>query len=333
MYAAIKKVVIGVIVVWICLTGIVAGAQTGCKVLVVMSYDETYAWEKEIREGIESVLSSRCELKYAYLDTNRDVASGLQKAKEAYELYLQFQPDGVITADDNAQTMFVVPYLKDKVKTPVIFCGVNAEAKDYGFPATNVSGILERLHIMESVLFAQQLMPEVKTFAMMQKDTSSAEAIARQIALEKETYPVKFMGYYRPKTLNEAFKQVEELKLQADLLFYETFDKIPDENGQPLTDKQVVPLIAKAFGKPLIGNNAYHVQEGVLCAVIKMGQEQGRVAAEMLMQAIGGKLVSELEIAVNKQGKRLLNVTVLREFNLKPKPYVLQNVELVETVK
>jgi len=27
-------------------------------------------------------------------------------------------------ADDNAQSMFVLPYLKDKVKTPVMFCAV-----------------------------------------------------------------------------------------------------------------------------------------------------------------------------------------------------------------
>lgn len=320
------------------LFGLLAGAglvstASACKVLVVMSYDDIYPWEKEVRDGIETTLKERCEITYSYMDTNRYSDAGPQKAKEAYELYQQLQPDGVIAVDDNAQSMFVVPYLKDKVETPVIFCGVNAEAETYGYPAANVSGILERLHIFETVLFAQQLVPNLKTFAMMQKETSSAAMSSKQIEQEQNTYPAKLIGNYRFATLAEALKTAAELKTQADVLFYETFDKIPDENGQPLTDTQVVPMVAAAFGKPLIGNNAYHVRDGVLCAVIKLGHEQGSVAAQKLLQAIDGTPMSDIPIERNKKGKRIINVTVLRQFGLKPKPIALQGAELIETGK
>lgn len=132
------------------------------KVLAVMSYDEKYAWGLEIKEGIDSVLAKTCTLEYVWLDTKRNLAGGDEKAKQAYELYQKFQPDGVIAADDNAQSMFVVPYLRGKVKTPVMFCGVNGEPQDYGYPAANVSGILERLHIRNSIAYAQQLIPSIK---------------------------------------------------------------------------------------------------------------------------------------------------------------------------
>ena len=332
MFGKMRTLLVGLVVGILAMAGL-ASTAGACKVLVVMSYDDTYGWEKEVREGIETGLNGRCELTYRYLDTNRDSDAGPQKAKEAFALYQQLQPDGVIAVDDNAQSMFVVPYLKDKVQTPVIFCGVNAEAETYGYPAANVSGILERLHIFETILFAQQLVPNLKTFAMMQKETSSAAMIAKQIEQEQETYPAKFIGYYRPTTLAEALKIAEELKTQADVLFYETFDKISDENGQPLTDTQVVPMVAAAFGKPLIGNNAYHVRDGVLCAVIKLGQEQGSVAAQKLLQAIDGMPLSDIPIERNKKGKRIINVTVLRQFDLKPKPIALQGAELVETGK
>jgi len=332
MSGKMRHVLIGIIVGAMAGVGLAANANA-CKVLVVMSYDNTYPWEQEVREGIESAMNGRCELTYSYMDTNRDVAAGPQKAEDAYKLYQQLQPDGVIAVDDNAQSMFVVPYLKEKVQTPIMFCGVNAEPEAYGYPAANVSGMLERLHIYETVLFAQQLIPNLKTFAMMQKETSSAAMIAKQIEQEQETYPAKLAGYYRPTTLAEALKIAVELNTQVDVLFYETFDKILDENGQPLTDAQVVPMIAAAFGKPLIGNNAYHVKDGVLCAVNKLGQEQGSVAAQKLLQAIDGTPVADIPIERNKKGKRIINVTVLREFDLKPKPIALQGAELVETGK
>ena len=141
------------------------------KVLVVMSYGKTYAWENEIREGIERVLETNSVIHFVYMDTKNHLDKGFEKAQEAYDLYKQFQPDGVIAADDNAQTMFVVPYLKDKVSTPVMFCGVNADPLEYGYPASNVSGISERIHIGESLAFAQQLVPSIRKVVYMQKDS------------------------------------------------------------------------------------------------------------------------------------------------------------------
>ena len=94
------------------------------KILVVMSYEEENPWCIQIKEGIDSVFAGNSDIKYFYMDTKKNIEGGDQKAKEAYALYIRFRPDGVIVADDNAQSMFVLPYLKDKVKTPVMFCAV-----------------------------------------------------------------------------------------------------------------------------------------------------------------------------------------------------------------
>ena len=135
------------------------------KVLVVMSYEQMNPWCVEIKDGIDSALGNRCEVTYFYMDTKVNLEGGVQKAKEAYSLFKDLQPDGVITVDDNAQSMFVLQYLNDKAKTPVMFCGVNAEPEKYGYPASNVSGILERAHVNESIALAKQLVPSIKTIA------------------------------------------------------------------------------------------------------------------------------------------------------------------------
>jgi ABC-type uncharacterized transport system substrate-binding protein len=299
------------------------------KVLVVMSYDEAYAWGLEIKEGIDSVLAKTCTVEYVWLDTKRHLEAGEEKARQAYELYQKFQPDGVIAADDNAQSMFVVPYLRDKVKTPVMFCGVNGTPEDYGYPAANVSGILERLHIRSSIAYAQLLVPSIKKIAYMMKDNPSAQAVFRQYQAENGTYPAESVAFELTKTLNESLARVKELSSQTDALFFETMEGIRDDSGKVYTDKEVVPILTEAFAKPVISNNLYHVEYGTLCAVIKTGQEQGQTAAEMLLKAMNGTPVSEIPITKNRHGKQIINLRVMKSLGIKPGSEALKGAQLV----
>jgi len=299
------------------------------KVLAVMSYDHEYAWVQEIKQGIETVLDNNFNIKYFYMDTKKNLAGGSEKAKQVYELYKEFHPDGVIAADDNAQSMFVVPYLKNRVKTPVIFCGINEAPEEYGYPASNVTGILERLHIRSSIAFAQQLIPSIKTIAYMSKENPSARAVFKQFKSEINTYPAEFVDFKMVKTFDEALSFVNKLKNQADALFFATMEGIQDDKGRMFNDREVIPILSKAFGKPIISNNLYHVEYGTLCAVIKTGQEQGKTAAEMLIKALNGTPVSQIPITSNREGKRVINLGVMKALGINPPSETLKNTQLV----
>jgi len=301
------------------------------KVLVIMSYDDHYAWSREIKEGVDSVLAETCIVKYLWLDTKRDLEGGEERAKEAAEFYHKFQPDGVIAADDNAQSMFVVPYLKDKVTTPVMFCGVNGELEDYGYPASNVSGILERLHIRNSIAFAQLLLPSMKKVIFMTRESPSGRAVFKQYEREHNTYPVESLAFILPKTLNSALSALKEFKESSDALFIETMEGIKDETGRLFSDEEVIPILARAFGKPLISNNLNHVESGTLCAVVKTGQEQGATASEMLLKAMQGTPVSQIPVTHNRNGKRVINLRVMKKMGIKPGSEALKGVQLVGT--
>ena len=301
------------------------------KVLVVMSYDETYPFEAEMRAGIEAVLADSSELSYFYMNTKKHFEGGPQKAKEAYALFQELQPDGVITADDDAQAMFVAPYLKDQVKTPVMFCGVNAEPEKYGYPASNVSGILERGHDRESLALIQQLAPSVKTFGRLVKDTPMSRSDVKRVRDDVEAAGFTYVDLKLPTTLREALDLVETYRDRCDVLLVSTLQGIPDENGNPMTNRAAIARVAAAFGKPTIGSTLSDVQDGVLCAVIQSGQEQGRTAAEMLLKALEGAPVSEIPITRNKFGRRIINVDTMKALGIEPRPVVIRNAELVKT--
>ena len=301
------------------------------KVLVVMSYHEDMLWVTDIKKGIDNILARTSELKYVFLNTRNHFVGGPQKAKEAYELYQEYKPDGVIVADDDAQTMFVVPYLKDKVKTPVMFCGVNAEPEQYGYPASNVSGVLERIHFKESVAFLQTMVPSVRTVAYIMGDTPTSQGWYQQIRKEMETYSAKSVGFRFVKTIEDAVAAAEALKADCDALFIDSIPGLKDRSGKTPEEKEIISAVTKAFGKPAIAANDYIIKFGILCAVVKTGQEQGEISSDMLLKAMNGTPVSKIPITRNHNGKRMINVTVLKELGIKPAADILGSAELVRT--
>lgn len=309
------------------------GYEKKFKVLVVMSYEESYPWVADIRKGIESVLADSCTIRYLYLNTKTEREASAKRAREAYEAYRNFMPDGVIVSDDDAQSMFVIPYLKDRVSTPVMFCGVNAEPESYGYPATNISGVLEREPMKESLLFLSQLVPSIKRFGLIIERGTTGIAVQNQLEEEADQYPIRFIGTRFASTMDEALKAVEELRSSCDALLYITMEGVTDSMGRPLSDREIMPLLLEVFKKPVFTNAMYRVKYGALSAIVKTGQEHGILSSEMLLKAMNGTEVSKIPITQNRFGRRVLNVDALRKLGITPKPYLVRSATLVRTGK
>ena len=304
------------------------------KVLIVMSYEEDFPWCEDVKKGIEPVMATGCNLTYFYMNTKSNFEGGTEKAKEAYQLYQNLVPDGVIAVDDNAQSMFVVPYLKGKVTTPVMFCGVNAQPEIYGYPARNISGILERPHFSESFAFAQLLVPSIQRVGFIIKESPTGQAHFNQIQRELDTYPIEITGFKMPKTVKELVTMTEALREESDALLVASLAGVLDDSGKPISEQEGVRIALDIFGnKPVIGAESYTVSYGALCTVVRTGQEQGETAAKMLLKAMGGTSVSTLPVTQNYNGKRMINVTVMKALGIKLRPEILRSAELVRTEK
>ncbi|MBN1868707.1 ABC transporter substrate-binding protein [Candidatus Sumerlaeota bacterium] len=307
-------------------------SPTQFTVLVVMSYEEAYPWNGEIREGLEAALATdECRIEYFYMNVKVDPAGGPKRAKKAHDLYRELKPDGAIVSDDAGQSMFVVPYLAGKVDTPVMFCGVNAEPQEYGYPTSNVSGVLEREPMKQSLLFLRELVPSAKKFAFISQGTPTLKAVEKQLLDEKDSYPLEYVGSRTVQSLPEAVAQVRELRSECDCLLYITMEGLADESGKPLTDQEIIPTLVQAFEGPVITNALYRVKCGALGAVVKAGQEHGRLAAENLLKAMKGTPVSEIPIIQNRFGRRILNVDAMKALGIRPDPSLIRSAELVRT--
>ena len=300
------------------------------KVLVVMSYEQDNPWCEGIRQGIDSVLAPVAEISYFYLNTKADFQGGPARAEGAAALYRELQPDGVIAADDDAQSMFVVPFLKDKVRTPVMFCGVNAEAAAYGFPNSHISGVLERGHVAGTLALVQQLLPKVRKACFVVGDSPAGRALEAQVAGEKSDYPARVGGFFKARTVAD-LRQFSRPLASCDALYIDSLEGIADDAGRRLVNREVFDVLFGLYKGPILGANPYHVEEGALCAVVKTGQEQGSLAAQQLLKAMQGTPVSQVPVTRNFRGRLMINIDTLDRMGIRPKPIVLQGADLVKT--
>lgn len=306
-----------------------AAAQT-YRILVVMSYDEVYHWERDIRQGIEDTLADLGELRFFYMDTKRHLDGGEKKAREAFELYEAFKPHGVIAADDNAQSLFVVPYLRNRVETPVIFCGVNSTPDAYGYPARNVTGVLERDYFRETIAFAQLIKPDIHTACFLMNTTPTTAVLKEQITKEMATYPVEIPTVDRVRTFSEALEATDRLRPSCDALVLTNLSALSDGDGTPMTEKDLLGPLAKRFGKVTLGSIPSHVEYGALLTVANSGIEQGTLAARMLHKCLRGTPISDLPITRNRKGQRIINLKMMEALGIKPVPAALVGVSFYE---
>ena len=126
------------------LAAVAATPAHAAKCLYVSSYHQGYEWSDGVERGVRTVLEGRCELRQFDMDTKRRKSDEEKRsaALEAKKIIEEWQPDVVITSDDNAAKYLIKPYFQN-ASVPFVFSGVNWTADEYGFPYSNVTGIVE----------------------------------------------------------------------------------------------------------------------------------------------------------------------------------------------
>jgi ABC-type uncharacterized transport system substrate-binding protein len=254
------------------------------------------------------------------MDTKRDLQGAEAKAKEALHLYEKMKPDAVITIDDNAQKYFVVPYLKDKVATPVVFCGVNDDATKYGFPASNVTGVLEKKHYRESISFAQLVEPDIKKIAVFYRPSPSNVVNVGQIKKEKESYTAEIVAFIPVNTVADIFTALNEYNAQVDAYILLNMTGIFDDKNAQLEGHDAIELISTRTDRVTIGASDWEVEAGALCGVIKSGEEQGALAADQLFKYWAGSAIKDIPLQKNINGQRYINLKTLKRLKIELEP-------------
>lgn len=314
-----------------------AHAAGAPRVLVVHSYNKEFVWTRLVNQGLaEALRGLEVSFEYAYMDAKRQPApEALRQAAEKVMARVDsFRPQVVIAVDDAAQQYLVLPHLKNRQDIQVIFCGVNAPPKDYGYPLANVSGVREHWHFRDGLKLVKELVPAATTAALLIEDTETGRSTVAELR-EEESHGGRFALRLKTVALTRSFQQWQEqvrlAQRTVNALVLPLYHSLVDEStGQVVPAEKVMAWTNSVNRLPTLGLLDYAREHGVLCGVLESGQEQGWLAGGMAREVLTkGIDAGSLPIRVNRRGVVLLNLKTAERLKIMIPYHLIESAGIV----
>ncbi|HAO23303.1 MAG: hypothetical protein BWK80_60070 [Desulfobacteraceae bacterium IS3] len=302
-----KRIFVFVIVIMAAATVSFAENYQGKKVLFINSYHEGYTWSDGITKGVRATLDGKgIDLKIIRLDMIRNSSEEFkqQAALNAKAVIEAFKPDVVIASDDNASKYLIVPYFKD-TKIPFVFCGINWDASVYGFPCSNVTGMIEVNDIVGLVNYLKKLSLGNKV-GFIADDTLTNR---KEVENYKKLFDIDVDAVF-PKNFDEWKKEFIEIQKRVDHLIFYNFIAIDGWNP-----KEALTFVRNHTKIPT-GTMQDDPMPYVLIGFLKVPEEQGIWAAKTALKILDGASPSAIPISRNQQGKLMVNLRIAEKIGV-----------------
>ncbi len=281
----------------------------GKKILFVNSYHKGYDWSDGILKGAKAEADSAdIKLKVFEMDAKRNpseeyIKDAALKAKKTIE---EYRPDVVIASDDIAAKYLIVPYYKNAA-LPFVFCGVNWDASVYGFPCSNVTGILEIEYINGIIGYMRDHAKGDRLGFIssdLESDRKSAENYKKQlkIKLREEVYV---------KTADEWKKEFLKIQNKVDMLIISNTVEIKD------WDEGAMKKWMLENTRIPTGTTNEWVMKYSLIGLIKVAEEHGEWAVKTSEKIMSGVSPKSIPIEKSKRSKLFINTSIAEKLKIK----------------
>lgn len=278
------------------------GKYAGRKVVWLDSYHQGYAWSDGLEKGIRNVLyETGADLKIIRMNTKLTPSEtyGAAAGSKAWQIISSYNPDVVIASDDKAQKYLVVPYLKEK-GTPVVFCGVSWDGGKYGYPAENVTGMVE----VEAV-------EEMLRYLHKYSDGSSIGYLAGDNATARQLFKIYNDRFFNGRAVPYFVNSMEELKKEfikamdeVDSLLFTNYAGIKDWDTSGAEE-----FFSRNTRIPT-GSFLDYMSPYVVFCLAKMPEEQGSYAAKTALRLLDGIKPVDVPIRTNRLSRLTVNLNV-----------------------
>ena len=302
-----------------------AGEYDGKKILVVHSYARNFAWTADVDAALQQAFARHhVHMQTVFMDTNQkhDEAQLIAAGENAAQIMESFKPDVVITSDDNAQRYFAARYAGKRSAPSFVFCGVNEPPSTYGYPAENVTGIVEKLAWAKSLDLLRRLQPSIRKVSVLLDTRPSSLASADMI---RSATPSDIEAQWTSIDTFEKWRHlVRTASAEHDALAILNCDNLTDENGHIVPASDVMLWTRDNAAVPTVGFFDYTVADGALCGVIQTGFEHGTLAAAMALRILSGERASDIPIMTTVPGLTMINLKTANKLRIEIPEHLLQ---------
>jgi ABC-type uncharacterized transport system substrate-binding protein len=282
------------------------------RILILHSYDKSYAWVRDINIGLNRTLNSRYlyQVNWYYMDTKRHPFADFKNSAgiAARNVIKQTKPDIVIAIDDDAQ-QYAAKYFINDPQIKIVFAGINNQAEDYGYDkANNVTGILERLPLsairetLESASNFKSLNRPIR-IAYLGDESPTVRGDIKQIQ-NFNWAPEELVTIKQVKTWPEWQQAIQTFSTTVDVVVvtgYRGLSRSANESAL-VPPQEVIEWTDTNAAIPVISGNGFFTEDGGMLAIGTSPYEQGEVAAAKALDILfKGKNPADLPFRTSEQ--------------------------------
>lgn len=317
-----------------------AEVQATIRVLRVDSNHAEFPWSGEISKGVVAALrdngydvDKNVTYDEFYLDTKRNTsAEYFEKiSAEAIAYIEETGPDIVIANDDNAARLVVQPMRDSGVIFVVL--GVNGTPEAYELTeSANVSGVLERPHMAEMMVWIEQVFGKDASISILAEDSTTSTSMFGDgaIAQTVQASEIELDGITLTSDFQEWQAFVKAAPETSDVLFLGAYATLRDENGEAIEPVAALNWTIENSEIPVMGFWEEAVHLGMLGGTVISGYTQGYEAAERAAKILDGEPVDEeTRFSIPPRGKLIINRNAIERWSLEIPISLLEVSEIV----
>lgn len=312
-----------------------ARAREAPRIAHVMSFDSPWRWTDGQLQGFREGLGlPRADIRVFQMDVKRHPsdAAKAERGRAARAFVDAFAPDLLYASDDDAQLHVSRHYLGTRL--PVVFSGVNRDAAAHGFDGVpNVTGVLEREHVAETLRLLRELVPGLRRVTVLSDAGDYWDAVIRRVHQGLDAVgglaPARVV---RPQTLAEYQRAVEQARGEADALLHLGILSFLDAGGRPVPYPVVQRWVVEHSLLPDASFWIDRVFHGTLASVTVSELEQGRSAGRLARAIlVDGTAPSALPMRATTQGHPAINLKRAQALGLTVRSTQLLQSEVVRS--
>jgi ABC-type uncharacterized transport system substrate-binding protein len=294
------------------------------KIVYVNSYHQGHPPSDQITAGLlESLPADSFEVIAHFMDTKRNPSQEYIEAKSAALLdsIKVADPDLLVVSDDNAVKYLVQPHLQDQ-DLPIVFCGVNWSADQYGLSRNNITGILELLPVEEVMATMKTYYPSMQSLLVLNENTTTS----------RKTKPIldtllNRLGIEVTQALVDDFESwktgFKEGNLSHDIIYLQTQGAIKGWDHD-----EALEFINKHIKVPLITCED-HMMPYSIFGMTQVSREQGSWAAETVKKILHGIPPSEIPVSKNQMVSIWFNPGLAEKVGFQPDPSLMEKARVI----
>lgn len=331
---------------WIAAPRQLAWAEPAKRVYIVHSYGKSDVCGQPQYEGVVTALDRagwrkdrNLVLAAYHMDTrivNNTPELIEQQGQKALAEIRQFNPDVVVTLDDNAFQAVAMKLVDTPIR--IVFSGLNRHPEDYNavrpyldtrqHPGHNVTGVCEKLHAVEAIRVFSRIIP-LKRLAVLSDPFPIGRAVARQVRRDlNETDPERINGVrvdFQEVPSWEAYQQAvgrinNDPEIQA---FYLATVMLKDERGAIRTIPDIIQWTVAHSKKPAIGINYEFIKLGLFGGATVDFYAMGLQAGELVVSILQGQTPGDLPIQDTERTALVFNLKRANQLGITIPPDIL----------